>query len=82
MRALPRPLDANSDGLSAPDELRTPDGWGIASISTEAFASTQVNNGNVLGLVSSYQKPMDKPTKRQTCGLALGWRMWCRALHA
>jgi hypothetical protein len=35
--------------------LRTLDGWGIASISTQAFASTQVNNGNVLGLVSSYQ---------------------------
>jgi len=48
-------VDANSDGLSAPDELRTLDGWGIASISTQAFASTQVNNGNVLGLVSSYQ---------------------------
>jgi hypothetical protein len=48
-------VDANSDGLTAPDELRTLDGWGIASISTQAFASTQVNNGNVLGLVSSYQ---------------------------
>ena len=48
-------VDANSDGLSAPAELRTLDGWGIASISTQAFASTQVNNGNVLGLVSSYQ---------------------------
>jgi len=48
-------VDANSDGLSAPDELRTLNDWGIASISTQAFASAQVNKGNVLGLVSSYQ---------------------------
>jgi hypothetical protein len=48
-------VDANSDGLSAPDELRTLNDWGIASISTQAFASAQVNKGNVLGLVSRYQ---------------------------
>ena len=48
-------VDATSDGLSAPDELRSLEDWGITSISTQAFASTQVNHGNVLGLVSSYQ---------------------------
>ena len=48
-------VDANSDGLSAPDELRTLDSWGIASISTQAIASSTLNNGNLMGLVSSYQ---------------------------
>ena len=48
-------VDANSDGLSAPDELRTLDSLSIASISTQAFASSELNNGNLLGLVSSYQ---------------------------
>ena len=48
-------VDATSDGLSAPDELRSLEDWGITSISTQATASTEVNMGNVLGLVSSFQ---------------------------
>ena len=48
-------VDANGDGVSQAVELKTLDSLGITQMSLAATASTETNNGNVVGLVSSFQ---------------------------
>jgi hypothetical protein len=47
--------DGNSDGVSGAGELKSLDALGITQISLTTSTGTAVDNGNVLGLVSSYQ---------------------------
>jgi len=46
--------DANSNGVTDSGETRTLGQLGIASISLNATASSEVNNGNLIGLMGSY----------------------------
>jgi hypothetical protein len=48
-------VDANSDGASETGELKSLSQLGITSISTQAVAIPQIDNGNLIGLTSSYQ---------------------------
>jgi hypothetical protein len=48
-------VDSNSDGVSSAGELRTLDSLGIATINLNAAVGTNTDNGNILGLTSSYQ---------------------------
>jgi hypothetical protein len=48
-------VDSNSDGVSQSSELKTLDSLGIASINVNATAGTSTDNGNILGLTSTYQ---------------------------
>jgi hypothetical protein len=48
-------VDANSDGVTESGELKTLDSLGISSISTVAQNSVAKDNGNLIGLTSSYQ---------------------------
>jgi len=47
-------VDANHDGVSAANELHTLAEYGITELNLQASAGTQVDHGNLLGLVSSY----------------------------
>jgi hypothetical protein len=47
-------VDANSDGVSASPELRTLSSLGITQLDLKAQSSTEVDNGNIVGLVSSF----------------------------
>jgi hypothetical protein len=46
--------DSNADGVSQPSELKTLDSLGIVQLNLNATASTATDNGNLIGLVSSY----------------------------
>jgi len=48
-------IDSNSDGVTQAGELHTLSSLGIASISTQAVTSTAKDNGNLVGLTSTYQ---------------------------
>nr|WP_290675506.1 hypothetical protein [Aquabacterium sp.] len=48
-------VDANSDGTSQASELRDLAGLGIIELNLQARAGTDINNGNLLGLVSDYR---------------------------
>jgi hypothetical protein len=48
-------IDSNSDGVSGAGELRTLESLGIISISLSAEIGTKLDNGNVLGLTSTYK---------------------------
>jgi hypothetical protein len=48
-------VDGNSDGLTDAGELRTLASLNVASINANAAVGTETDNGNILGLVSSYQ---------------------------
>jgi hypothetical protein len=48
-------VDSNSDGKSEVRELKSLEEAGVASISLDSKATSVVENGNVIGLVSSYQ---------------------------
>jgi hypothetical protein len=47
-------VDGNSDGVSEASELHTLASLGITQLDLKAQASTEVNNGNLVGLTSSY----------------------------
>jgi hypothetical protein len=47
-------VDANADGVSQSGELRTLDALGIASMSVGATGTSELDNGNWIGLRSSY----------------------------
>jgi hypothetical protein len=47
-------VDANSDGVSASPELRTLSSLGITQLDLKAQSTTEDNNGNIVGLVSSF----------------------------
>jgi hypothetical protein len=47
-------VDANQDGKTDSGELKTLDELGIVSLDLGAMVGTHVDNGNLLGLVSSY----------------------------
>jgi hypothetical protein len=47
-------VDGNSDGISQADELKTLGQLGIASIATHADNALTLQNGNAIGLTSSY----------------------------
>ncbi|WP_083228450.1 Calx-beta domain-containing protein, partial [Veronia pacifica] len=49
-------VDANQDGITDPNELKTLAELDITSISLGAVASDEMDNGNLLGLISSYTK--------------------------
>jgi len=49
-------VDANHDGKTDPGELQTLDALGIVSLNLLASAGTASDNGNLLGLVSSYTR--------------------------
>jgi hypothetical protein len=48
-------VDSNSDGLSAAAEIRTLTSLGITSINTQASADVSLDNGNLIGLSSTYE---------------------------
>jgi hypothetical protein len=48
-------VDANSDGASRSSELKTLASLGIVQIDLEATAGTGTDNGNVVGLTSTYE---------------------------
>jgi hypothetical protein len=48
-------VDGNSDGVSGGGEMHTLDSLGISSINAQAVTSFDKDNGNLLGLTSSYQ---------------------------
>jgi hypothetical protein len=48
-------VDGNSDGVTEEGELKSLTSLGISSISTQATAELSKDNGNLVGLVSSYQ---------------------------
>jgi hypothetical protein len=48
-------VDGNADGVSAAGELRTLADLGITEISVNATAGDSVDNGNILGLTSSFR---------------------------
>jgi hypothetical protein len=48
-------VDSNSDGLTEAGELKTLASLNIASINAQAQAGTATDNGNLLGLTSTYQ---------------------------
>ncbi|SDI55672.1 hypothetical protein SAMN05660652_03655, partial [Propionivibrio dicarboxylicus] len=48
-------IDANSDGVTEVGELRTLDSLGITRLDLAATATNDTNNGNLIGLTSSYQ---------------------------
>ena len=48
-------VDSNSDGITETGELKSLASLGISSISTQATADLSKDNGNLVGLVSSYQ---------------------------
>jgi hypothetical protein len=48
-------VDANSDGVTETGELKTLTDLGIASINTQADANLSKDNGNLIGLTSSYE---------------------------
>ena len=48
-------VDAGSDAVSAPGELRTLESLGIVQLDLRAQAGLGIDNGNLLGLTSSYQ---------------------------
>jgi hypothetical protein len=47
-------VDGNADGSSQAGEMRSLSSLGITELSLNAQTSTEVNNGNVIGLTSSY----------------------------
>jgi hypothetical protein len=47
-------VDGNSDGVSQTDELKTLEQLGIAAIATRADNAAAIQNGNIVGLTSSY----------------------------
>ena len=47
-------VDANGDGVSAKDELHSLESLGIRQLNLNAQASGEIDNGNHVGLVSSY----------------------------
>jgi hypothetical protein len=48
-------VDGNSDGVSQSAEIRSLSEMGITQVSTQTTAGDGVDNGNILGLTSSYQ---------------------------
>jgi hypothetical protein len=48
-------VDSNGDGKSGAAELKSLADAGVASISLDTKSTTTVDNGNVIGIVSSYQ---------------------------
>jgi hypothetical protein len=48
-------VDANQDGITDAGELKTLDDLGISSLSLAAQRGTEIDNGNLLGLISSYE---------------------------
>jgi hypothetical protein len=48
-------VDANSDGTSQTGELKTLDSLGITKLNLSATASSAQDNGNILGLLSSFE---------------------------
>ena len=48
-------VDGNSDGLTGVGELRTLDSLGIKKLNLNAAVGTDKDNGNLLGLVASYE---------------------------
>jgi hypothetical protein len=48
-------VDSNSDAITDPGELKTLAEAGVRSISLDAQPSTQVDQGNLIGLISSYE---------------------------
>jgi hypothetical protein len=48
-------VDGNSDGISGEGETRSLESLGIAKINLNATVGTATDNGNVLGLTSSYE---------------------------
>jgi hypothetical protein len=48
-------VDTNSNGVSDAGELRDLSSLGIIELDLNAHASTEMNNGNLLGLVSGYK---------------------------
>jgi hypothetical protein len=48
-------VDANGDGVSQADELKSLDSLHITKLDLNATASTEKSNGNILGLTSSYE---------------------------
>ena len=48
-------VDGSADGISQAGELKTLDSLGIASISLDAMQSQDMDNGNLIGLTSTYE---------------------------
>ncbi|OGB32562.1 MAG: hypothetical protein A3F78_11155 [Burkholderiales bacterium RIFCSPLOWO2_12_FULL_61_40] len=48
-------VDSNSDGVSGDGEIKTLASLGITKISTQATVGTGTDNGNLVGLTSSYE---------------------------
>jgi hypothetical protein len=48
-------VDSNTDGVSTEGELKTLTSLGITRINTQATADISLDNGNVIGLTSSYE---------------------------
>jgi hypothetical protein len=48
-------VDSNSDAVTDPGELKTLAEAGVRSISLDAQPSTQINQGNLIGLTSSFE---------------------------
>ena len=48
-------VDSNSDGISETGETKTLESLGIASINVNATVGANTDNGNILGLTSTYQ---------------------------
>ena len=48
-------VDENSDGISTPTEIRSLTSWGVTEINLNRQSAAIIDNGNVLGLVSSYK---------------------------
>jgi len=48
-------VDSNSDGVSQTGELKTLTSLGISSINAQAKVDLSIDNGNLVGLTSSYQ---------------------------
>jgi hypothetical protein len=48
-------VDGNSDGLSQSAEIHSLSEMGITQLSTQTTVGTAIDNGNILGLTSSYQ---------------------------
>lgn len=60
--------DSNSNGVSDPDELHALSDYAITSLNLATTSTTNLENGNVVGLVSNYQTD-----DRQTHGMADVW---------
>ena len=67
-------VDANHDGKTEAGELKTLADLHITSLDLHGLAGTATNNGNLLGLTSSYTTSMARRTRWRTCGSPRTWR--------